>query len=219
MGLGVGCLAAQRRIGGAGGRECPGRRIDLGDLNLSAGRGDDHRVARKQQIDELTAGAYARLSVLQHDDVAESLKEKIKRRSAHADGRERRDDLVGFLVECPVTKRNAPEVSLTAISPALVSPENTARSSFSVDPGPSERLVSSRSTNLASLSAAVRTVSSRKISSPVLILTTRGAICETSLRMTAARPMRSCAVGWGKRAADAKRQHQCNEKPAMHFVL
>src|SRR4051794_32444809 len=75
-----------------------------------------------------------------------------------------------------------------AISPALGS-SNTVRSSFRVEPGPRDKLVSSRNTNLASLSAAVRTTSLRTTSSPFAILVTRGSSWETVFRTTAATPM------------------------------
>src|SRR5437868_311487 len=52
-----------------------------------------------------------------------------------------------------------------------------------------DKLVSSRNTNLASLSAAVRTTSLRTTSSPFAILVARGSSWETVFRTTAAAPM------------------------------
>src|SRR5258707_539145 len=77
--------ADRRGIGGAGARKRPRGETGFGDLDLAVGGCNPGGVARIQEIDALAAGASPRLSVLQHDDVAATLDQKIKGRSAHAD--------------------------------------------------------------------------------------------------------------------------------------
>src|SRR4051812_36019814 len=95
--FGITGLAAQRRIGDTNRCKGEGRRACPGDLDFTVGQRDDRAVARIEKIDALPCRAYPCPARLQHDDIPGALIEEVQRGAAYADGRQRRDDLVGLL--------------------------------------------------------------------------------------------------------------------------
>src|SRR5215213_9160858 len=93
-------LAAQPCRGAAGCGKRPGRVVGLLDRRFAAAaRSDDGGVAGPGELDAFKAdGADRGCAVLQVDDGLATLGQDIERGAAHADGRQRRRDLVGGLV-------------------------------------------------------------------------------------------------------------------------
>ena len=122
-----------------------------------------------------------------------SLHQAVQRRAAHAHGRDRSVDHIGLLIRMSryKSKRTGHQFNGDIAWFGIIEDRPIQ---FQRGTRPERKIGVITGTNLASLSAAVCTTSSRMTSSPTDILSARGSICETMLRTVAVTPIFSVAA-------------------------